>query len=336
MTQSILFCQRMDSDRGIPVIDLGLPDHRIAAEIHSACSDEGFFFVTNTGIPASLVQRAFDYSNLFFRLSQEEKKSLCPVDGISDRGYSRLGEETLDPKVQKKGDTKEGFSIGKEAGREICRDAEHKSFYRKNIWPDESRLSELKGFKDVMVEYFNAVEKLGFRLLKLVALSLALPEDYFAPHFTDPVLLLRLLHYSPEISNPSVGIFGAGAHSDYGMLTLLSTDTVEGLEIFRRKTGEWIRVIPMETIGQGFVVNIGDMLERWSNEKFRSTLHRVVNIAGTERFSMPFFFEPNFDTLVTCLPTCCSDSNPPKFSPVISGDYLMEKYNTTYSSPESQ
>ena len=142
--------------------------------------------------------------------------------------------------------------------------------------------------------------------------------------------LLRLLHYTAQISSPSSGLFAAGEHSDYGMITLLATDHNSGLQIFdSKRSKQWIDVPPREG---HFIVNLGDMLQRWSNDLFVSTLHRVVNSSGVERFSIPFFFEPNFDCMVSCLPTCCSAEYPPKYAPVTSGRYLMARYQETHKS----
>eukprot|EP00475_Leptophrys_vorax_P010389 TRINITY_DN16991_c0_g4_i1.p1 TRINITY_DN16991_c0_g4~~TRINITY_DN16991_c0_g4_i1.p1 ORF type:complete len:270 (-),score=64.55 TRINITY_DN16991_c0_g4_i1:68-877(-) len=262
-------------------------------------------------------------------MAHQDLRGLCETKrqgDIDDRGYAGFGAETLDPKVQKKkGDTKESFSIGKEV--EEGKGDVGKHFYSPNIWPSDELVP---GFRQTFIEYFEQVTALGRRLIRLLALSLGLEETYFDQYFDDPVQLLRLLHYSEEESDPEGGIFGAGAHSDYGMLTMLATDTIPALQIWKYDTEEWITLKPLEEIGSGFIVNLGDMLERWTNCTYRSTRHRVVNLSGQERFSMPFFFEPNFDTIVDCISTCCSPENPPKFTPVKSGDYLMDKYKQTY------
>eukprot|EP00882_Tetradesmus_deserticola_P026949 GHRQ01029774.1.p1 GENE.GHRQ01029774.1~~GHRQ01029774.1.p1 ORF type:complete len:192 (+),score=75.26 GHRQ01029774.1:466-1041(+) len=164
------------------------------------------------------------------------------------------------------------------------------------------------------------------RLLRLLALSLALPADYFAPHFTHPMVALRPLHYTAEVSAPASGVFGAGAHSDYGMLTLLATDEVPGLQV--HLDGSWQAVQPL---AGAFIVNLGDMLERWTNGLFKSTLHRVINTTGQERYSIPFFFEPNFTTRVECLPCCVTEERPPAYPPTTAGEHLLAKYAQTHA-----
>jgi isopenicillin N synthase-like dioxygenase len=152
-------------------------------------------------------------------------------------------------------------------------------------------------------------------------------KTHFDRDFNEPMAALRLLHYASVQSRPEDGIFAAGAHSDYGMLTLLLTDEHRGLQV-QTKQGEWIDISPRKG---AFIVNLGDMLERWSNGLFRSTQHRVLTAGDAERYSIPFFYEPNFDTQVECLAVCCSVENPPKYPPTTSGRYLLDKYKETHA-----
>eukprot|EP00252_Welwitschia_mirabilis_P015165 TRINITY_DN3337_c0_g1_i1.p1 TRINITY_DN3337_c0_g1~~TRINITY_DN3337_c0_g1_i1.p1 ORF type:complete len:153 (-),score=21.31 TRINITY_DN3337_c0_g1_i1:72-530(-) len=147
----------------------------------------------------------------------------------------------------------------------------------------------------------------------------------------EALAFIRLLHYPGKSRKLENGTLGAAAHTDYGMLTFLATDGVPGLQICREKDIQpqiWEDVPPLKG---AFIINIGDMLERWSNSLFRSTLHRVV-INGEERYSVAFFLEPNVDCLVECLPTCCSESNPPRYPPIRSIEYLKEKMKMAYTS----
>ena len=163
---------------------------------------------------------------------------------------------------------------------------------------------------------------LGSRLVRFLALAIGLEENAWDKNFKNPLALLRLLHYANEKSAPERGVYACGAHSDYGMLTILLTDdTTPGLQIYRG--GEWIDAPPVHG---AFVVNLGDMLERWTNNNYRSTKHRVLTSGERHRYSAPFFYEPDFDTVVECLDVCCSSSNPPKYSPTTSGLHLLEKY----------
>ena len=155
-----------------------------------------------------------------------------------------------------------------------------------------------------------------------LALALGLPRKFFDKDFEDPLTLLALLRYADVKSVPEEGLYGAGEHTDLGVITILLTDGTPGLQVLT-KTGEWMDV-PHRS--GAFVVNLGDMLERWSNGLFRSTLHRVVTRGGSERYSVPFAYEPGFDVPIACLDICCSEDNPPKFEPTTSGQYLCDKY----------
>ena len=182
--------------------------------------------------------------------------------------------------------------------------------------------------------------RLGYRLLPLIARSLNLHQDYFLPFFSEaPMIFLRPLHYPPIPSSESKGIFAAGAHSDYGFLTILWTDGTPGLQIYLESKG-WMDVNPLPG---AFIVNLGDMLERWTGGKFASTRHRVVNTYGRERYSCAFFFEPSFTSIVSPIPLPEDDEGlqtslkPSElmrkklqvYPPIMSGAYLLEKYAAT-------
>ncbi|CAM9798398.1 unnamed protein product, partial [Hapterophycus canaliculatus] len=164
----------------------------------------------------------------------------------------------------------------------------------------------------------------GVRVSGLLSEGLGLDASFFKGCTSEMAHALRLIHYSAEVSDPGKGVLGAGAHSDYGLITLLATDDVPGLQV--RLNGEWFDVPPRKG---AFICNLGDMLQRWTNDHLRSTVHRVVNKLGRERYSIPFFFEPNFDTEVVCFPQFCSPENPAKHAPVMAGKYLLGKYSQT-------
>ncbi|GAQ82514.1 hypothetical protein KFL_001140020 [Klebsormidium nitens] len=311
----------------VPVISLadGQTKASVAAAIREACTNLGFFYVSDHGVDESLVQAAFEQCCLFFNLP-EEKKRKCLQDS-NNRGYTPLAEQMLDASRQTRGDTKEGYYMGREVP--LDHPDASKPLHGPNVWPDPALLPD---WRPTMERYQAAMIQLALKLTDFIGLALGLPEGFFKKPgmFDNPMTVLRLLHYTEEKSAPEEGVFGAGAHSDWGMLTLLKTDSVPGLQICLEKDAEnqtWLDVPPVEG---AFIVNIGDMLERWSNDLFRSTLHRVVG-RGQERFSIPFFFEPNFDCLVECLPQCCSPSNPAKYPPVTVGEYLMGKLKSTHA-----
>lgn len=310
------------------VVDLSQGDEVAARAIRTACIEAGFFYVVNHGIDEALVERVFAESRHFFGLPLEEKKKV--LQDKNNRGYTPSREEILDPENQKHGDTKEGYYIGVEVPESdpLARTPLHGP----NQWPSEELAPS---FRPIMEEYFAAARALSLRLVDLLALALGLDRAFFRRPgtFDRPIALLRLLHYEAAPSDPDAGVLGAGAHSDYGMLTLLAVDG-PGLQICRNKDAgarEWEDV---GAVAGALVVNLGDMLERWSNGHFRSTLHRVCTPGGGSggpgRYSFPFFFEPNFDCVVECLPTCCGPADPPKWPPTTSGQHLLDKYRQTH------
>eukprot|EP00271_Cylindrocystis_brebissonii_P017727 TRINITY_DN4722_c0_g1_i1.p1 TRINITY_DN4722_c0_g1~~TRINITY_DN4722_c0_g1_i1.p1 ORF type:complete len:331 (+),score=62.03 TRINITY_DN4722_c0_g1_i1:415-1407(+) len=309
----------------IDVIDLALPDEEVAKALRRACEEVGFFYLINHGIDPVLVENVFKEGKAFFELSSKEKEALNM--NPAGRGYTAYMVEKLEPEIQTCGDTKEGFYIGKDVPADDPQAGE--TFKGCNVWPAPELLP---GWREVMMTYWTEARVLCMRMLPLLAMALELPPDWFSkPHqFDDPMSLLRLLHYPAVKSLPEEGVFGCGAHSDWGVLTLLAIEgETGGLQICREKDENprvWEDVPP---IPGAFVVNLGDCIERWTNNKFRSTLHRVIN-PGIERYSIPFFFEPDFDCVVECLPSCCSPDNPPKYEPITAGDYLIGKYAETH------
>ena len=191
-----------------------------------------------------------------------------------------------------------------------------------NVWPEG-----LPGFEPTMAAYFEAMRRLSQRLMKGIALSLDLDEDYFEIFNRDPVATLRLLHYPPQRENAEPNEKGAGAHTDWGALTLLLQDDVGGLQVFDKNTGEWLHAAPVPGT---FVVNLGDALAHWTNDLYKSTLHRVVNASGRERYSVPFFYDGDADYEVTCIPTCLKPGEEPKYAPITVEGHLMNMYKKSY------
>ncbi|KAH7290204.1 hypothetical protein KP509_30G036200 [Ceratopteris richardii] len=271
------------------------------------------------------MHEVFEQSRKFFSLPVEEKaKSLR---NENHRGYTPYLDETLDPANQSKGDCKEGYYIGPEAPKDAARASN--CFYGANVWPSEDLLP---GWRETMERYRAEATMVGYKLAGLIALSLNLEKDFFRKpgRMDHPIAVLRLLHYSGELSVPENGTFGCGAHSDWGLLTLLACDGTPGLQICQDKHARPQIWEDVPCIEGAFVVNLGDMLERWSNNLFKSTLHRVMTV-GKERYSIALFMDPNFECLVECLETCISEDNPPRFPPITSGEYLLSRYQETHS-----
>jgi isopenicillin N synthase-like dioxygenase len=276
--------------------------------------------VEGHGLEPDEISRVFEQSKELFALSKFEKESLS--DKTMSRGYTNMQNETLDPAHQTEGDTKEGYYIGRDIP--ITNSRYNPTKLRgPNQWPDPDTLPH---FRPVMEDYHDKASKIGLRLVQLMAMSLGLEESYFDKDFAEPIATIRLLHYDKRQSEPEKGIYACGAHSDYGMATLLLTDEHPGLQIFHK--GEWIDVPPRPN---SFVVNLGDMLQIWTNGRYKSTLHRVLTSSEYERYSIPFFFDPYFETVVECLPTCTDENNPPKYPSTTAGQHLVSKYEETHA-----
>ncbi|XP_065175727.1 uncharacterized protein LOC135805593 [Sycon ciliatum] len=303
----------------LPIIDLSCDDKTTATALRQACVEFGFFYIVNHGITDEQFAELFEQAKLFFALPLEEKEK-CSIDISTNIGYIGFGSERNNPVKEILGSTKEGYHIGKEMTAEQAEASGE--MHRANKWPQEAVVPH---FKSTMIDYFKAICAVGMKLLRIVALALDMEADYFHQFFTKHIAKLRILHYNETLSNPEEGLYGAGEHTDLGMLTLLKTDDVPGLQI-QWPDGEWVDVAPIKG---AIVVNIADMLERWTNGMFKSTLHRVLNTTGRERYSSPF--DCNTDATIECLPTCCSSENPAKYEPILSGEYLLKKVNAIYA-----
>ncbi|KHG06506.1 Sexual differentiation process isp7 [Gossypium arboreum] len=286
------------------------------------------------------MDEVFAQSKKFFYLPLNEK--LKVLRNEKHRGYTPMFDEVLDPDNQVHGDYKEGYYIGVDVPEN---DPEsEKPFNGPNVWPADG---VLPGWRQTMEKFHHEALKMAdknlyFFFLQLerwerqfqgsIALALDLEVDFFdKPEVLGkPIATLRLLHYEDQFSDPAKGIYGAGAHSDFGFITLLATDDVMGLQICKDKDAKpqiWEYVTPIKG---AFIVNLGDMLERWSNCMFKSTLHRVLG-NGQDRYSIAFFVEPNHDCLVECLPTCKTEKSPPKFPQIRCSTYLSQRYKDTHA-----
>ncbi|XP_022732350.1 2-oxoglutarate-Fe(II) type oxidoreductase-like [Durio zibethinus] len=303
----------------LPIVDLSSPDSlSIANSIRQACIEHGFFYLVNHGVEEELLKKVFEQSSKFFSLPIEEKMKLSVKNY---RGYTALYAQKLDSSSNAKGDTNEGFYVGPLADH-------------LNQWPLEE---DLPSWRSTMETYHKKVLSAGTKLISLIALALKLDEDFFEKRgaLNEPYAFIRLLHYPGDLESSGEEIYGASAHSDFGMMTLLVTDGVPGLQVCREKSKQpqvWEDVPSMISDGRlfmAFIVNIGDMMERWTNCLFRSTLHRVLP-PGQERYSVAFFMNPNKDIIVECLESCCSESSPPRFPPIRLLDYLEERLSLAY------
>jgi isopenicillin N synthase-like dioxygenase len=303
----------------LPVIDIaplleGSPEgaREVARRIGDACRSVGFFYIAGHGVPQSQIDTVCAHSRAFFDLSVREKAALTISRSMNNRGYAGIDDESLDPDAP--ADLKEAFNVGREPeGDEVIAQGDG------NQWPD------LPHFRDVMLDYYATMRRLGEELHRAFALDLELPEDFFAASIDRPMATLRLLRYPPAAIDEERP--GAGAHTDYGNMTILSQDSTGGLQV-RLRDGRWLDAPP---IPGTFICNIGDCLMRWSNDIYTSTPHRVFNTGTQVRHSVVFFFDPNTDARIACLPRCATQDRPPRYEPVLAGEYLRQKLDATYA-----
>ena len=319
----------------VPVIDLtpyreGTPEGKaaVAAKIGQACKDIGFLVVSGHGVPAELVTQTYDVSKAFFELPLRAKTDSDRPSPDQVRGYSAVGGEGLAYSLDEPTppDLKESLSIGPTdvdyADPYYTNDTAGPHF-APNVWPKQP--AELK---EVWTAYFAEMDRLATDLMRLFALSLDLDEHYFDKTIEKHISMMRVLSYPKQTSEPLPGQLRAGAHSDYGSMTILRKEVGDaGLEV-KNKAGDWVSV---PVVDETFIVNIGDLMQQWTNDLWSSTLHRVVNPAldspeNKDRLSIVFFHQPNYDAMVDCLPSVLAPGETPKYEPVSSGDHLLSKF----------
>jgi isopenicillin N synthase-like dioxygenase len=294
---------------------------QVAQEIYQACHQVGFLYLTHHGIDQRAIDRAFERSRAFFALPAAAKQQIAWSNEFSNRGYVGMERERLDE--TKPGDLKEAFNMGKEQTEAELTSANPALVV--NRWP-----ADLPLFKDTICSFFDECAAAANRIFQAFAIALNMPEFYIVEKHHTQDFTLRLLHYPPLAAVPKDGQIRAGAHSDYGSLTLLLQDTVGGLEV-QIASGEWIAA---PAIPNAILVNTGDLMQRWSNDVFRSTKHRVAlpqgEAAGHDRYSIAFFCQPDAEAEIVCFPSCQSADNPPRYAPITSGDYLLSRLQATY------
>lgn len=305
----------------IPVVDIaalvnGTDPSQTAKDINWALSNVGFMYVKNHGIDPQLVTQAFDQTKKFFDLPLADKMSLhVEKSGVALRGYTEMFGENTDPTKTK--DLKECFDLGPE------RAGTSTPFFGANQWPDATVLPE---FQPVIYQYHEAMCGLYKTLRRGLALSLGLEPSYFEAKMRDPITIQRLIHYPPQSGKIDEAVMGIGAHTDYGHMTILAQDDVGGLQVMNRD-GVWVEAPLIENT---FVINIGDLMQRLTNDIYLANLHRVVNISGRQRYSFPFFADADYDAQIAPIPSCVSAENPSRYAPVTCGEYKFSRFVDTF------
>lgn len=316
-----------------PIVDLSAFESgsadvrtRIGAHVDRICRHTGFITLAGHGVDEAVRSHMWDAVRRFFDLPGDVKRRFATTPGLP---YGYMGNEA-EALAASRGDAtpadiKETFNAGPLRIPDHVRDPEALAFcYSDTPWPDTP-----SDFVDAWSAYYVAMESLAARIMRMFAVALGLPDDHFDPHLTSPISALRALNYPPQERAPLPGQLRAGAHSDYGTLTILwPQDDSRGLEILD-PNGEWREVLP--TPGT-FVINIGDLMARWTNDRWRSTLHRVVNPdeahdPRSRRQSIAYFHQPDWSATIAALPGL--DAGGTAYPPVQSGPYLMDKFTST-------
>lgn len=330
----------------VPLIDIspflaGSPEgkQRVADQVGQACRDIGFLVISGHGVPEELIEATRTVAAEFFALPKSEKvRSKRPADD-QVRGYSAVGNEALAASLgaETPPDLKESLSIGPTdvpADDPYYTNATAGPHFAPNVWP-----AQPAALREIWTRHFAAMETLATQMMRIFALALDLPERFFDDKVDRHISMFRVLNYPSQHEVPLEGQLRAGAHSDYGSMTILRQENRPGGLQTRNLAGGWVDV---PAVPGTFVVNIGDLMAQWTNDLWVSTVHRVVNpprdlAADSARMSLVFFHQPNYDAMVSCLDGCATPDRPAKYQPVSSGDHLLGKFvkQTTAASAQA-
>lgn len=304
----------------VPVVDLGASN--VVDTVRDACERLGFLMIVGHEVDPRLVQATWDAARSFFEMPIADRMRVAmPTPGYP-YGYSPVAGESLAASLGQQGhpDLKESFAIGPvdPPSHSMC-DPDEASAWSPNLWP-----TEVASFRATWELYYREMAALSARVLSVFAQALDLSSDYFEPMIDRHTSAMRAINY-PASSSVLPGQLGAGAHTDYGTLTVLLADPSQGGLQVRSTTGSWIDVVPAPG---SFVVNLGDAMARWTNDRWRSTLHRVV-VPSVRRQSIAFFHNANWDAVIEALPTCLPAGESARYEPITAGPHLMSKFRAT-------
>ena len=321
---------RVDRDLRLPIVDLAGLDAaadaqdavalgRLGRGFDAACREFGFCYIVNHGVDRAVIDAAFAMNAAFHALPLDEKQRIAI--NPAHRGYMAMATSVIVTSSIEKAvrpNLSESFLLM----HEVAPGEESGPLDGPNQWP-----SRPAAFRAAVGAYDASLQRLARRMTRMIAVALGLSPDGLDRHFDRPTTVLRLLHYPPMPPDADARQYGSAPHTDYGFITILAQDRAGGLQV-RSRDHAWIDATPLKS---AFVVNIGDMGSRWTNGRWPSTPHRVINRSGGDRYSMPYFYDPAASETIGCLPTCCSAANPPRFEPVRYGDYLMARLDANYA-----
>ncbi|KAJ1711286.1 hypothetical protein AFCA_012346 [Aspergillus flavus] len=324
----------MPATQGLPILDFSAfygenpkAKAQLVEQVRESCLHNGFFQITGHRIPLELQHRAMNCSKRFFRLPLEEKLKIDKKKNTFNRGYellqSQMNEAGASP------DLKEGLYIGREIPTDHPYFLEGLLNSGPNQWPDT--VPDREEFQKSTMEYYHAVFDLAKDIMAVLALTLNHDEAYFDPLTDGAVATLRYLHYPPPPKQMGERLRGIGAHTDFSCITLLLQDEVSGLQVLDVPTNEWIDVRP---IPGAYVVNLGNLFSRMTNDTYKSNLHRVINDSGNDRYSIPFFLTGNPKYVCKCLPGFQKDGEPGKYLPATVQEVVSLSYKETFARAE--
>ena len=317
----------------IPVVDFGPlfggeagALARVAAELQNACEHIGFFYALNHGVPDALVERAFAAARFFHALPIEEKLNLRLNQ--NNIGYLPLNASVQGASTVHKAtrpNQNESFFVSHDRGPDHTDVVANTPLRGRNQWP----LATIPGVPQMrrdMMEYFRALDAMCDRMLPAFAVALGMPADFFTPFFANEAHAnLRFLHYPLQDAGED-NLFGQAPHTDNSFMTALARTDVPGLAV-RLPSGEWF---PPPVIPGTFLINLGNIMRRWSNDRFLSTPHGVLNDSGIDRYSIAYFHSPNPDSVIECLPSCVDADNPARYPPAVYRDLVLAFYRANY------
>ena len=289
----------------------------VARQLRQAAEGIGFFYIRNHCIPSQVIQQAHAATKQFFQQPKDWKNQL--KINHNHHGFLAVGQAKMEKATRV--DLKESFVWGLDLPDEHPDLTEKNPFLGRNQWP-----TEMPEFRASVYPFFEAGLECGKDMMRAFALSLDLPEEVFLQATNQPIARSSVIYYPPQSSDLGETQFGVAPHTDYGCLTLLWQDSVGGLEVQTRQ-GEWVTAHPLEDT---LVVNVGDLLSRWTNNAFQSTLHRVINRKNVERYSMAIAWDPNFETLVDPAEVF-PESESVQYEPVQCGDYVLSRFDASFS-----
>ncbi|KAL4866540.1 hypothetical protein BDV12DRAFT_210376 [Aspergillus spectabilis] len=301
---------------------------KLVQQVRDSCEYNGFFQITGHRIPLELQRRVMSCAKRFFDLPLEEKLAIDKNLNTFNRGYELLRSQMLEAGTGP--ELKEGLYIGEEIGTDHPYYIHGRLNSGPNQWP--ATVPDAEEFRATAMEYYHSVYDLAKDVLAVLALTLDVKETFFDPLTDGGVATMRMLHYPSQPKDEDEKLNrGIGAHTDFGCVTLLLQDEVDGLQVLDAPSGQWLDVQP---VAGAYVVNLGNLMMRMANDRYKSNTHRVINKSGLERYSIPFFFSGNPDYLCKCLPNCCKAGEQPKYPPITVEDMVKGAYKESYGRAE--